>query len=396
MSRNNETFDELVNQTKSGRRTPRSLISLVKGRPEFIKETYKRTTFLDEYNCDIPERLYNIIHDRTSPVPCRFCGRKAIFGKSFTEGYSEICNDKKCRNKLQFVHGYEHNDIALKRDAQFKKKQAEITYVDDDVIKDLLKIERQYTLIDNPIIVDYLRNRFSDNSTDDLLEPIQRIFTGTFVWPKCACPDCNNYTLWNRRRDRLYTRHCSCECANRNPNTIKKKEITFLKNYGTYAYLTSDDYKKKMKEKYDIIDSTDLNYSKNRTIDKKDGSKNVYVGSSKEEEDVYGFFIDLGISIDRHHVDKIFEHNVDFYWRDECLYIEYQGSQYHNGKSFLGTDEDMKELERLNAKNDRLCINKPKGKYSISRQTENMVLNIYGQEQMLEEEKKQKIKESNF
>lgn len=359
MRYNNETFDELINQTKSGERPPRSLISLVKGRPDFIQETYKRTSFLDEYNCDIPERLYNLIHDRTSPVPCRFCGRKAIFGKSFNEGYSEICNDKKCRSKLQSIHGAEHTYIASNRDEEFKKKQAAITYVDDEVIKDLIKIERQYELIDNPIIIDYLRNRFNDNSTDDLLEPIQRIFTGTFVRPKCACPDCDNYTLWNRRRDRLYTRHCSCECANRNPETIKKKEKTFIEKYGMANPLKNieinNDFVETHKDELDIRVKFEMPQV---IMDKlmETTYRNGISGSSKEEDFIAECFTELGYKFERHHTEDRFPFNVDFYIPECDLFVEYQGSQYHNRRAYFGTPDDIKDAERILDRHNRKVL----------------------------------------
>ena len=68
------------------------------------------------------------------------------------------------------------------------------------------------------------------------------------------------------------------------------------------------------------------------------------------EDVVYNYLIELGYNVERFYRSDIFPYNVDFYIKDYDLYIEFQGSQYHHGRAYLGTKDDLKEVELLKEK----------------------------------------------
>lgn len=75
-----------------------------------------------------------------------------------------------------------------------------------------------------------------------------------------------------------------------------------------------------------------------------------FIGTSKREETVYNMLIELGYNVERWKKIQGTDWAIDFYLPDYDLYIEYQGSQYHNGRAYLGTKEDLYEIELLKEK----------------------------------------------
>ena len=55
--------------------------------------------------------------------------------------------------------------ISKNRENKFIDEQSKIVDVDDNVIKSLIKYDKFISLITNPIILDYLNNRYKDFSS---------------------------------------------------------------------------------------------------------------------------------------------------------------------------------------------------------------------------------------
>lgn len=91
--------------------------------------------------------------------------------------------------------------------------------------------------------------------------------------------------------------------------------------------------------------------------------KSQRFGTSKAEDKVYNWLIELNYNVERFVRHQEFPYNVDFYLPDYNVYIEYQGSQYHHGSAYLGTKDDLKEIEELQQK-DKERIKITNEKYS--------------------------------
>lgn len=227
-------LDVLLEKLKNGTISLRKFIAICSR--YLISDVYKRTEFLDKYGSDILERLYYIINDIHEVVKCKYCGNKAIWTGRIGEGYKDICNAKECKSKqLSDLHKGKTN-ISSNRNMDFIHKQASLIKVNDEIIKDLIKYDKYLEFIDNPIILDYLDNRFRDSSSR--LETVQRIRFGIEEKPKC--PTCGKPVVWVGKQSKLYTTYCSNICRARNEehnnkirplisNTLKNKKFNFNK-----------------------------------------------------------------------------------------------------------------------------------------------------------------------
>lgn len=225
-------LDELLKSLKDGIISQRHFIAICSR--YLIKEVYDRTAFLDQYKSDILERLYYIINDIHDTVKCKYCGKKAIWTGRIGEGYKEICNSAECKSHQLSDIKRGKTIISNNRDNAFIETQSKITYIDDDVIKNLIKYDKYVSLIDNPIILNYLDNRYNDSSSR--LETVQRIRFGIEEKPKC--PTCGRPVVWIGKASKMFTQYCSNTCRARNEdnnksvrtalfNTLEKKKLKF-------------------------------------------------------------------------------------------------------------------------------------------------------------------------
>ena len=214
----------------------------------YNNEIKDETKFLDEYQPDFNERIYYVFNNIHEIVKCKYCGKKAIWTGRLNEGYKEICDSKECRSK-QLVDTHKGKTIiSNNRDNDFISIQNNITEVNDDVIKDLLKYDKFLDLVTNENILKYLDNRFSDSSSR--LETLQRIRFGIEEKPKC--PTCGKPVVWVGKKSKLYTTYCSTFCSNNNQSVKDKKKNTQLENWGSECCYNSEKYKNEMVKKYGV------------------------------------------------------------------------------------------------------------------------------------------------
>lgn len=382
---------ELLEKYKNNEISLRSLISTIKNNDAFIRQIILLTSFLDEYNPDILERIYYIINDLYVPVKCKYCDNKAKWSGRIKDGYKMTCCSKECESKRMSEQKTGSTVISSNRDNAFIEWQNSITKVNDDIIK-TIKYEKYIPLITNPVILTYLTNRFTD-STDNI-ETYKRIKLGIEEKPKC--PICGKPVTFVGKKNKMFTKYCSNECAGKSDETINKKKQTQLENWGDECCYNSDKYKEKLKTQYgveytaqrkDVIDkrkqslidkfgTTSLYYVpeiQNKIIEsyiKKFGYDNPFkspdvkqkayeqlkingkLGTSKQENEIYNWLIELGYNVERFYRCDKFPYNVDFYLIDYDLFVEFQGSQYHHKSAYLGTKEDKEEIKILQQKNN--------------------------------------------
>lgn len=391
MKYTNEYFEEIiVSNIKDGVCSFRSFCSICK--KHYRDLICSKTPFLDIHNASFMERLYCVYNGITSLVICQYCGCKCKFNEAHPSYYSTCCS-KECNNKLlSSTHEGSHT-VSEKRITSFIEKQKRIKKVNDTTIKRLYEYDKYVDYTDNPIIINYLNHRYSDSSS--LLETVQRIRFG--IETKPLCPTCGKPVTWLGKKSHLYTKYCSdLKCVANNEETKELKKSALIRNWGGAGCYNTDKYRSMMMEKYGVtthMQRDGVKEKRNHTLIERYGTTTLYkipgvkdkvkqtcvskygteypftlpevklkayrtalenskTQKSKEEDRIYECLLSLGYKVERWKMTKDFPYNVDFYLPEYDLYVEYQGSQYHNSRAFIGTKEDKRELQELYKKNE--------------------------------------------
>lgn len=399
------TLQELKELYNNQQLSSRSLISYIKNSGDLGKELIQLTSFLDIYDVDINQRLYHYLNNYTTPYMCPVCHKDICsWSGSITTGYRKSCTNRACKNQITSETQNKEKYIS-NRIEKFNNWQSSVTSINDQDIIDNIKYDKYIKLIDNPIILDYLNNRFIDS--DSLIETVQRI--RLHIEKKPTCPYCGKPVKWIGKQSKLYTKYCSTTCRANAPETHQKMKETNIKNWGTAGCYDSEKYRRHLKETIgretwatnesiqkrantllEHYGTTKL-YSVPEIAEKirqtnieRYGSENPYDNdevlakyyknknerkpdTSKEENTLYELLKQYYPNIKQHYYNKKHPYNVDFYIPEKDLYIEYQGSGYHHYRPFNPDDNDcIKELNRLKELEQRLG-NIPNGYSEIIR-----------------------------
>jgi len=397
------TFDELLNLYKDKIISQRQFITYSKSK--FKDIIFSKTQFLDSYNADILERLFCIVNGISTTNKCKYCDNKAIWSGRFNEGYLEICNSANCRSKQLSDKHAKTNEISVKRDSQFILAQSHIKEVNDDIIINLIKYDKYLELINNQLILDYLDTRYSDSYSR--LETLQRI--RMHVEEKPTCPICGNPVKFIGRKRAMFSIYCCDKCSANSKLTISKRKSTLLEKWGSENCYDSEQYKQQMKEKYGVEyhwQREDIKEKRKNTLIEKYNTDVLYkipgvkekvsetclnrygydsifkspeirekgyekqrqtnvAMTSKAEEKIYNYLVELGYKVDKHVSYKQGSRYIsDFYLIDYDLYIEYQGSQFHHGSAYFGNEDDLLEIKHLKQKSKELENKNEGNKYN--------------------------------
>lgn len=113
---------------------------------------------------------------------------------------------------------------------------------------------------------------------------------------------------------------------------IKQKHIkTCQDRYGVNCVFQVEDFKQKKWQTY---------------------KKHMSFNTSKQEELLYEYLKQLYPDVIHHYKTIEYPFECDFFIPCKQLYIEYQGSMFHNFRPFLNTEEDKLELLKLKEKAD--------------------------------------------
>lgn len=384
---------QILEDFKSNHISSRQLIYKIKGKPDLEFEVEKLTPFLDRQTDDIVERIYCLANNITDIIRCPYCGKKAKWSGRFKEGYKATCCSKECESHRvsDRVKETDQQKVAAgNRKNRFIQWQAGLSSVDDAIIKENIRYDNQLELITNPVLLEYLDNRFPDSTSH--WETLHRIKLGIEEKPKC--PVCGKPVVFVGRRKRVFSLYCSSVCGGLSEETTAKKQKTLIENWGTTEYYHSEKYRKHNFETYGAEytwQREDVKKKRQDTCIAKFGTdkpsslpeiqakvratnmerygvenilltekcqemkhealrENSKAGSSEQENQIAEWLTELGFKYERHARSKEFPYNVDFYLIDYDLYLEYHGSQYHNKRAYLGTPEDIKEVQELKEK----------------------------------------------
>lgn len=140
-----------------------------------------------------------------------------------------------------------------------------------------------------------------------------------------------NKEIWNKTRQHTIE-HCGCAYNK------EKLNQTLLEKYGVPWFTLHDKLKKNASSK-EAKDKCYKTQKKNGTINK-----------SKEEDKTYELLKKKFNIVERNYKCDKYPFSCDFYIPDLDLFIECQYSMFHNKRPYLGTEEDLKEIEILKQK----------------------------------------------
>lgn len=246
------------------------------------------------------------------------------------------------------------------------------------IIKDRLNKINDY-----PLINKYILNRFKDSDSID--ETIKRIKLN--IEEKPICPCCGKPVKFIGKTSKMFQKYCSNSCRSKMINKyiwIDGQQKYNLEHYGVKYNVETEQFKQKRKstlfdrygnEKFNNIEKrnkTNLINHRNKNYNNVEQHKltsmeryNVpYYNNpeqrmktmkehnsfkkSKPEDECYKLLKEKYPDVIRQYRDKNrYPFNCDFYIPSKDLFIEFQGSQYHHGRPYLGTEEDLLEVEQI-------------------------------------------------
>lgn len=258
--------------------------------------------------------------------------------------------------------------------------------------------------------INYLKNRYNDSLS--LKESIFRIINNIQIHP--ICPECGKLVKVKYRKEKPFFATCgNLDCIHKRKGNgpkeacIKKYGVnnvfqldfvkekiqnTCLKKYGCLSHTQSNiwkhNYTNSLLKKYNVINqfqridikekirntclqkygvdhyskttifkekmsiiasSDDFQTKRNNTL-----NLNGTWNSSKDEEYIYKKLCIFFKEIKRQYKSNLYPFNCDFYIPEIDTYIEYQGSDLHNYKPYLGTKEDLIEIQKLKEKSQNI------------------------------------------
>ena len=137
-------------------------------------------------------------------------------------------------------------------------------------------------------------------------------------------------------------------------NQFQRKEIkdkirqTCLNKYGVEHYNQSNIFKQQMSI---IASSKEFQEKRNNTLKQNNTWK-----SSKDEEYCYNELCKYFKHVERQYSSILYPFNCDFYIPEIDTYIEYQGSDLHNGRKYVGDTNDLIEVNILKEKSKKLKL----------------------------------------
>ena len=214
--------------------------------------------------------------------------------------------------------------------------------------------------------LNYLTNRYDDSLS--IKETIFRILNNINVHP--VCQECGKLCKVKYRKKQPFYSTCgNMECIHKRKgngpkekcmqkygveNQFQRKEIkdkirqTCLNKYGVEHYSQSNIFKQRMSI---IASSKEFQEKRNNTLKQNNTWK-----SSKDEEYCYNELCKYFKCVERQYSSILYPFNCDFYIPEIDTYIEYQGSDLHNGRKYVGNINDLIEVNIIKEKSKKLKL----------------------------------------
>lgn len=312
----------------------------------YIKQ-YLLNRYDDNYsNCEkliLKESYYRILNNIEKCQVCPICGNKCKF---LYFSYSKTCGSPKClanecqkrRENTNFErYGY-YGNFGNKQTQEKAKQSIILKYNTDNVFK--LKEIRKKSYKTK---LEKYGNEHYHNQ-----EKIKQ----TCLEKYNSTSPLGNREIWEQTRKHTIEKYGAAY------NKEKYNE-TMLKKYGVKWFTQSN----KLIERSQSPEAKEKQY--------KTKKKNGTLNSSKIEDKSYELLKEKYPDIIRQYRSKLYPFNCDFYIPSLDLYIECQYGQFHHGRPYLGTEQDIKDIEILkeNAKRRHEETGKDKNRYDNELET---------------------------
>ena len=265
---------------------------------EYLKNRYKNFYSYKEV-------IYRIKHNIDKCPVCPICGKEIKFINTF-KGYNKLCSNTKC-----------------------KQKNLENKIFDKYGVINVGQLDEVKNKIKNTFITNY--GVTNPNKTKEVRDKIKQTCLKKY----------------------------GVEHHWINSEIKEKRHQTWLNKYGVDICSQAESVKEKMsktvQEKYGVkwftqskklIEASNTDEAKDKEFKTK--IKNMSFSKSKEEDKIYELLLNKFKNVKRQYKDKkLYPFYCDFYLPLENIWIEYNGSQYHNNRPFLNNDKDLEELNLL-------------------------------------------------
>ena len=258
---------------------------------------------------------------------------------------------------------------------------SEIFFVDDWHLNQsyLNKYKRHYKRRNKYVnIINYIENRYKDSTT--FKETLYRIRHNCEVRPVCI--ECGKTVKFVGKGNKLFAQFCCPSCSGRNkevsikkqkadkekhggklgwnintPEKIEARKQGLIKKYGSWK-IACDHIDKMRKQgvltKYNVdnvMKCPEVQAKRMQSI-----LQNCTFNKSKGEDKLYELLLQKFSKDDvkRQYRSEQYPFMCDFYIKSLDLYIEFQGSQYHNGTPFIGDKSDLNKLEYFKHKTKQI------------------------------------------
>lgn len=309
--------------------------------------TYLKNRYKDSFSLE--ESLYRIINKIENKGICPYCGGPIKF-ISFKYGFSKTCNSAECNKKFKSNNtSFKNYDTQLKVQRTIKEKYGvNNPYQIENIQKKAKENAHSYVAnkkradtcikkygFDNPSKSKKIQEKISyalTNRSDD-----ERLNTYNKHVNTCIKRfGVSWYSKLPEHREKMSYIISSDEC-------ISKRRTTSFEKYNDYTY---NNQKKRQTTIQDIINENKNFY--NEVTNKRNESlrKNNSFNKSKDEDIIYSLLLERYTDVIRQYRSDKYPFNCDFYIPSLDTYIEYQGSQYHNGHPFDKTNID--DINKLN------------------------------------------------
>ena len=311
-------------------------------------EEIKYLMNLFDYVESINEALFRIKHNIEVRPVCKVCGNKTFFNGCVRRPYSDCCSQKcadiyrqqKIKQNSLEKYGVDH---PAKTQENIDKH---IRYYKEHNIKQKLKdaVKRKYG-VDNVFQLESVK----DKSAKSCLE---------------------RYGVDNAAKSEMIKEKMKNTCIKKygvdvifKADSVKEKiKKTCLKKHEVDNIAKSDIIKEKTKEtdfrKYGCYHITlenikYKNISKQECIERQINSllENGTINSSKPELESYELIKEKYCDVIHQYRDKDrYPFNCDFYIPSLDLFIECQYGMFHNGRPYIGNEQDLQEIELFKGK----------------------------------------------
>ena len=322
----------------------------------------------------VKETLYRIKHNIEIRPVCPICGNNVLFNK---KGYFSTTCSKECTNKLRKQHIDEtliklygtttYNNVEKTKKTCLEKYGVENVAQDNNV-----KNKTKKTCLEK-YGVEYITqsNTFKQKTKETCLEKygVEYITQSNTFKQKTKETCLEKYgveyatqseTTKQKTKESCLEKY-GVEYATQSEATKQKTKETCLEKYGVESPLLSVDIQEKIKQtnirRYGVevacnnseIRKKIINTFKSETSQQKRNntlSKNNTWNTSSIELLIKQFLLDNNINFIYQYKSDVYPFNCDFYFPDNDLYLEIQGSWTHGGHPY--NENDINDIKLAN------------------------------------------------